>query len=64
MNQSMFVDFLNEGKRRAAESKDNVDTYDVAVDITGQGEERPVAYFIGKLLWVRTWTGVKRVAIV
>jgi glycosyltransferase involved in cell wall biosynthesis len=27
------------------------DSDDIAVDSTGQGEEKPVVYFIGKLLW-------------
>ena len=46
--------FLEEGKRRGKalleRSKDE-EEHHVAVDETGKGEEKPVAYFIGKLLW-------------
>eukprot|EP00980_Cylindrotheca_fusiformis_P029515 scaffold23497_cov106-Cylindrotheca_fusiformis.AAC.2 len=46
-------DFLEIGKQRRNNnnSGNNLEGTNVAVDVTGNGEEKPVAYFIGKLLW-------------
>ncbi|KAL3936934.1 MAG: hypothetical protein SGBAC_007849 [Bacillariaceae sp.] len=44
-------DFLDIGARRALEQPKTPTNTNIAVDATGAGDEKPVAYFIGKLLW-------------
>jgi len=45
------ADFLDIGARRALEQPTTPTNTNIAVDATGAGDEKPVAYFIGKLLW-------------
>ena len=47
----LISDFLEEGKRRGKALLERSEHEHVAIDETGAGEEKPVAYFIGKLLW-------------
>lgn len=46
----VYIDFLNIGKERATAAPVSPTNTNIAVD-AGDGEEKPVAYFIGKLLW-------------